>query len=77
MAVDRGKVIKLSNPLPPGNNNFGIYRPRYSRVHKRITYKDINFESIRQATNVKLQSQVPSFSKKIEQTQESQAKQSR
>ena len=30
MTLDRTKVLQQLNPVPAGNNNFGIYRPRYS-----------------------------------------------
>ena len=63
MTLDRTKVFNKNNPLPPGNSNFGIYRPRYSRVQKRVTYKDLNFEKLRHSTQDKMQGvEVPQFS---------------
>ena len=57
MTMDRSKVFDLNNPLPPGNSNFGIYRPKFDRVEKRVTYKNLHF-----ANDKLLDPQPPQFS---------------
>ena len=44
--MKKEKAIEKMSPISTGNHTFGIYRPKYSRVQKRITYKDINFDFI-------------------------------
>ena len=54
MTMDRSRVMELNNPPPPGSNNFGIYRPKYDRVEKRIPYKNLNYDKLNQSTKEKL-----------------------